>query len=105
MKFNHTHEKTTVWTVENQIILVSNLPEELRNEIATWDRLQQEKLDAMYNLEKADMAAVVKAQQIHVLINQVIKKTQETQNNNGTEIQKELDKLPNESTAKKSTKK
>lgn len=107
MKFSFVHEKTTVWQVDNQVVQVSNLPEELRNEIATLDKLYQDKIEAIYRLETVELAAVVKAQQIHALVAQLVKKSQENQAtaaNNDAEVQQELNKLANEK-PKKATKK
>ena len=104
MKFNFTHEKTTVLPVDNQLVQVSNLPEELRNEIATYDRLMQDKLDCVYDLEKIELAGIVKLQQIQALVSQLLKKQKEDQEAaqaaNQPEVQRELEKLDEKPTKK-----
>lgn len=99
MKFNFLHEKTTVWQLDNQVIQISNLPEEYRNEVATLDKLFEDKLKAIYELEKIELAAMVKSQQIHALISQLVKKSKEDQEAaaqtaaNDAAVQGELNKL------------
>lgn len=103
MKFNFKHEKTTVWQLDNQFIQVSNLPDEYKNEIATFDRLMEDKLEAIYQVEKIELAAMLKGQQIHALIAQLVKKANEEQEAaakqaaNDASVKQELNKLDTES--------
>jgi DNA repair protein RadC len=102
MKFNAVHERTTVIPVDNQLVQVSDLPQEVRNEVTTLDRLLQDKLDAIYRLETIELAAVVKSQQVHALVSQLVKKAKDDQEAtqqkaaNDAAVQQELSKLSDE---------
>ena len=107
MKFNATHEKTTVIQVENQLVQVSNLPEEVKNEVATMDRLLQDRLDRIYALETTELAAVVKTQQVNAMVAQLVNKAKADEqealarNKQDAEVQTELDKVSNDKPAKR----
>lgn len=68
MKVNMKAEPSITITYKNKKIITSDLPEEIRNEVATCDRLAQERLDSYYELEKLDLAWQAKKNQIGLMI-------------------------------------
>lgn len=97
MKFSFIHEKTTVLQVDGQLVQVSGLPEELKNEVATADRMIEDKLDAVYRLETVELALHIKLQQIQATISELLKKNKEAKQQEA-EVKQELDKEAAEST-------
>lgn len=61
-------EKSTVINFKNSPIAVISLPESIQNEIATFDRINQDKVDAMYELEKLELASYAKLTHINNLL-------------------------------------
>lgn len=49
-------DKSIVIKFKEQQVVVASLPEHLQNEIATLDKLRQDKTDITYELEKIDLA-------------------------------------------------
>lgn len=55
-------------TYKDKKILVSDLPDEIKYEVTTWDRLAQDRIDAYFELEKTELAWQAKKSQIGALI-------------------------------------
>lgn len=98
MKFNFKHEKTTIIPIEGSLVQVSNLPDELKNEVETLDRLLQDKIGVLYELEKVELATLVKTQQIQQMVSAFVKKIKEDQR--AAEVNKE-ESLKDEKPTKK----
>lgn len=80
MKLPHKIEPQAQVSVDGNNIAVSSLPLEIQNEIRTWERFYQEYVDAVYNLEKADIILKAKREQVEGLLRDHVK-TLETQRN------------------------
>lgn len=68
MKHPLENKPTTVLRGGDNPIYVIDLPEDIRNEILTYDRYNQEKLDALYALEKAELLLDAKYKQVMELL-------------------------------------
>lgn len=86
-----TAEKSVTVTYKNKKILVSELPEEIRNEIATWDRMSQDRLDIFYELEKLELAWQAKKAQIGNMIEQIENQSQNQNHADSEESEPSLD--------------
>ena len=93
MKFEHVHPKTTHIPFNGKIIQVSGLPKEIINEIQTLDRLLQDKIDCLYELEKVEIAALLKTSQIHQLLLSHFKEDAPNTATEATANQEELERV------------
>lgn len=64
MKHKIQTEKTLTVTVGSDNIALSELPVELQNEFETFDKIKQDRMNALYNLEILELAFLSKQQQL-----------------------------------------
>ena len=80
-----TVEKSLIISFNKEKIMTNSLPENIQNEIATLDKLRQDRVDAMYELEKCELAVQFKMVLLdkmlkdHFKIEEKAEKTEETQ--------------------------
>lgn len=64
MKHKIQTEKTLTVTVGSDNIALSELPVELQNEFETFDKIKQDRMNALYKLEVLELAFLSKQQQL-----------------------------------------
>lgn len=68
MKHPLTIDKSVAITFKDKKILVDELPDDLKYEIHTLDKMNQDKINLLYELEKLELAAQTKKIQINKLL-------------------------------------
>lgn len=83
------HESTLIIDYNDEKIAVSTLPKQIQNEIATLDRINQEKIDALYELEKLQLAYQSKKIHINQLLEKIFTKEEVVNNDDSKKEKKE----------------
>lgn len=80
MKHKLDTEKTVILNINEHKIVVAELPEDIRNEIATFDRIKQQRMDALFDLEVMNLAFQTQQQIIQKLVVDYLTPKQEAAN-------------------------
>ena len=78
MKHSLEIEKSILVNVQGNMVKVSSLPDDLKYEIATLDKMRQDRLDAMYHYEVIEHAVKAKESMIEKMILTSIAPKQDT---------------------------